>query len=309
MPLLKCLAVLSFLPINYTQMLENKIIVCWWSGGVTSAMACKLAIDCFPKCQIRIVFMDTYNEHPDTYRFLNDCQNWYGQKIETISRIPKDYTNIKETWYKYLSLNVANGAICSSELKRDLRLKWEKENIYDFQVFGFEIDEPKRAKSMALNHEQANAIFPLLLFGYTKKKCIEVLESFGIEIPITYHLGFHNNNCFQTGCIQGGIGYWQKMKLEYPDKFYRMAKIEHELTDLKGEQVTMLKDQSKLAKEGNFKDSLIFLVKHPNFPQNICIDDKPIQKVEPLFECNGFCYTNDLEKKSKTISQLALFEQ
>jgi 3'-phosphoadenosine 5'-phosphosulfate sulfotransferase (PAPS reductase)/FAD synthetase len=282
-------------------MFKNKIIVCWWSGGVTSALACKLAIDMFPDSQIRIIFFDTHNEHPDTYRFMVDCQEWYGIPIETYSRIPTDYKNIREIWYKYLSLNVANGAICSSELKRDLRLKWEKENVYDYQVFGFDIDEPKRAKSMALNHEQANSIFPLLFFGYTKKKCIEIVESNSIEIPITYHLGFHNNNCFQTGCIQGGIGYWQKMKVEYPEKFYDMAKIEHELTDLKGEQVTMLKNQTKAAKKGEFKDSLIFLVKHPDYPQNICIDDKPTQKVEPLFECNGFCYTNDLKVSNTTL--------
>lgn len=27
-----------------------------------------------------------------------------------------------------------------------------------------------------------------------------------------YKLGFTNNNCFGTGCVQGGIGYWQKVE-------------------------------------------------------------------------------------------------
>ncbi len=46
-------------------------------------------------------------------------------------------------------------------------------------------------------------------------------------------------------CIQGGIGYWQKVQRDMIEKFNTMADMEHELTDLRGEPVTMLKDQSK----------------------------------------------------------------
>ena len=35
----------------------NKDIICWWSGGVASAVAC-------------------HNEHEDTYRFKDDCEKW-----------------------------------------------------------------------------------------------------------------------------------------------------------------------------------------------------------------------------------------
>ena len=100
-------------------MTENKKIICWWSGGVTSAVACKIAIDLYGYENCRVVFIDTMNEDDDTYRFLKDCEAWYGIPIETISQ--GEYKNIQEVWYKYRSLNVASGAICSTQLKRLVR--------------------------------------------------------------------------------------------------------------------------------------------------------------------------------------------
>jgi len=78
--------------------------------------------------------------------------------------------------------------------------------------------------------------------------------------------------------------------------------MEHELTALKGSPVTMLKDQSKSAKEtGNI---LVFLRKHPDYPNLKSIDDMPECEVKPLFECNGFCGTNDLIPRSDSENQI-----
>ena len=63
------------------------MIICWWSGGVTSAVACRLAIDIYGKDNCRIIFIDTFNEDDDTYRFRDDCQEWYGIEIESITGI------------------------------------------------------------------------------------------------------------------------------------------------------------------------------------------------------------------------------
>ena len=272
---------------------NKKDIICWWSGGVTSAVACYLAIQLFGIERCRIIFIDTFNEDKDTYRFKNDCENWYGIKIETITAIGGDFKRIQDVWFKFLSLNVATGAICSSQLKRVVREKWEKENQFTHQVFGFDISESKRALGMKWNSPQTKSIFPLLFYALSKKDCIEMLKYEFISIPLMYWLGFHNNNCFGTGCIQGGIGYWQKMKKEFYFKFLRMAVIEHQLSKLAGKPITMLKDQSKKAKESG--NELVFLVKNPDYPELKCIDDFPKMVVKPLFECNGFCSTNDLE--------------
>lgn len=273
---------------------SNKPVIAWWSGGVTSAVACKLAIDQFGIENVRIIFIDTLNEDIDTYRFKIECEEWYGKGIETARRV--EYSNIKQVWYKFLSLNVAHGAICSSELKRDLRIKFLKENEWSYNVFGFDIDEPKRAKSMAKNYPEANPIFPLLMFGMTKKDCIKRINEAGIEIPRSYKLGLNNNNCLQTGCVQGGIGYWQMMQTLIPDNFDRMAQVEHELTNLKGEPVTMLKDQSK-------NGGLVFLKPHPKYPNIKDISMMKGRPPKPLADCNGFCGINDLSK-NKTEKEL-----
>jgi hypothetical protein len=270
--------------------------IAWWSGGVTSAVACKLAIELFGIENVRLIFIDTLNEDFDTYRFKIECEEWYGKEIETARRI--EYGNIKEVWYKYLSLNVATGAKCSSVLKLDLRIKFLKENPYSYNVFGYDIDEPKRAKSMAINYPEVNPLFLLLLHGLSKKDCINRMLRAGIAIPRAYGMGLNNNNCLQTGCVQGGIGYWQMMKTLIPENFYKMAQVEHELTDLKGEPVTMLKDQSR-------GGGLVFLLPHPGYPLIKDISMMKGRPPEPLIECNGFCGVNDLKKKkSKTYKEI-----
>jgi PP-loop superfamily ATP-utilizing enzyme len=277
----------------------NKIIA-WWSGGITSAVTCKICIDLYGIENVRFIFIDTRNEDEDTYRFLLDCEKWYGAKIETISS--NEFQSIQDVWRKHNSLNVATGAICSTTLKRKVRELWQKTNEYDHQAFGFELSESKRAMGMVLNHKDAKPIFPLMLYGYTKNDCMRIVKDAGIDVPRVYMYGYKNNNCFKTGCVQGGIGYWQKIKNEYPAKFEAMAKMEHELTNVKGKPITMLKDQSKIAKQTN--DWQVFLIKHPAYPMLKCISDFPPQKVEPLFECNGFCGINDLEDRIDTEKQI-----
>lgn len=282
-----------------------KKIICWWSGGITSAVACKVAQELFSgKFELVFVFIGTENEDSDTYRFKKDCEKWYSHEIITISSIGSKYKNIQDVWIKYKSLNVAHGAICSTELKREVREAYQKEIEYDHQVFGFEFNksEMNRALGLAKNHSDAKAIFPLLMFGYDKNKCIQVVQEAGIEIPRAYSLGFQNNNCLGTGCVQGGIGYWQKMKRDFPDKFNKMADMEHYLTSLKGKPVTMLKDQSKKAKESG--NVLVFLKKHPDYPGLKCIDEMPQMEVKPLTDCNGFCGTNLFTKKNATEDEI-----
>lgn len=280
----------------------NKDIIAWWSGGVTSAVTCKLCIGFYGLENVRFIFIDTKNEDDDTYRFLNDCEKWYGKKIETITGIGEGhkYKTINDIWYKHKSLNVATGAICSTISKRKVREVWEKTNDYRHQAFGFEWSEFKRAKSMKMNNPKTKPIFPLLMEGLSKVDCINIIQNADIRLPEMYQKGFHNNNCFKTGCVQGGIGYWQKIKNEYPDKFNAMAKVEHELTEQKGEPVTMLKDQR--AKSINNK--LVFLKPHKDYPNVKHIGLLKGREVKPLFECNGFCGINDLSERESTEDEI-----
>lgn len=284
--------------------MKKNDIICWWSGGVTSAVAVWLAIQLYGIERVRIIFIDTFNEHPDTYRFKNDCEVWYGKEIETITGIGDQFKNIMQVWFHFLSLNVATGAICSTQLKRLVREKWEKENTFTHQVFGFDCSEIKRAISLKLNHSNAKPIYPLMFHAYSKKDCIEILRYEFITIPLMYYLGFLNNNCFGTGCVQGGIGYWQKMYRDFRIKFLRMAVVERQLSKLSGQPVTMLKDQSNEGKKKKKGNNLVFLVYNPDYPHIKCLADMPDCKVEPLVDCNGFCGTQDLEPRNTTEKQI-----
>lgn len=144
----------------------------------------------------------------------------------------------------------------------------------------------------------AKPIFPLLLFGYSKEDCVQICLDEGMKLPNAYTLGFLNNNCLGTMCVQGGIGYWQKVQRDFPDKFDAMAKVEHDLTDLKGEPVTMLKDQSK-------NGGLVFLKPHKDYPNIKDISMMKGREPKPLMDCNGLdCAIGEMEERTSTDKEI-----
>lgn len=266
-------------------------IIAWWSGGIASAVACKLALDEFSDdFNVEIVFIDTKNEHDDTYRFLKDCESVYGKEIKVISS--DKWESIEQVWRTRLSLNVAGGAVCSSELKKRVRVEYQDLENDFAQIFGFDYDknEQKRARNMLKNFPEINPFFPLIEMKYTKQKCISKVKSWGVKIPEMYELGFRNNNCFKTGCVQGGIGYWKKIQKEFPEKYERMAKLEHELSEAKGKPVTICYDE--IGGKARIR-RLLFLLHNPNMPDVPDLSIKSGREVEPLTECNGFCSTDE----------------
>lgn len=60
--------------------------------------------------------------------------------------------------------------------------------------------------------------------GLSKPDCLALLQDAGIEIPEMYKLGYKNNNCI--GCVKGGMGYWNKIRRDFPEVFARMAIVE-----------------------------------------------------------------------------------
>ncbi len=49
----------------------------------------------------------------------------------------------------------------------------------------------------------------------------------GIKLPVLTTMGYKNNNCI--GCVKGGAGYWNKVRREFPDRFWKMARLERVL--------------------------------------------------------------------------------
>jgi hypothetical protein len=57
-----------------------------------------------------------------------------------------------------------------------------------------------------------------------KSDCLAMIQRAGIELPEMYKLGYQNNNCI--GCVKGGMGYWNKIRVDFPEAFDRMVKLE-----------------------------------------------------------------------------------
>lgn len=210
---------------------NESLQIAWFSCGVTSAVMSYLALKENPNTQV--VFIATGSEHPDSLRFLHDCEKWLGVDI-LILRSPA-FSNHWEVCEKYRYLNGAWGARCTLELKKAVRIGYESEvGCWDSQLFGFDSSERVRALRFLEQNPKCKAKFPLILEGLTKADCMQILLDNNIELPVMYRQGFHNNNC--VGCVKGGKGYWALIRKCYPDVFAKMVSLEEKI------QHTCIKD-------------------------------------------------------------------
>ena len=201
------------------------MIISWFSAGVTSAVATHLAIEKYE--DVKIIYFETGNHHADNERFIADCEKWYGQEIEIIQN--PNHEDIYSVFRKRKFLNSPYGAPCTLELKKDMRRKIESENTFTHQVFGFEDEKRERMRALRFSKDypHTRAIYPLIDEGLNKLDCIKILNNEGIEVPKMYKLGYSNNNC--VGCVKGGMGYFNKIRIDFPEIFERLAKLEREL--------------------------------------------------------------------------------
>jgi hypothetical protein len=58
----------------------------------------------------------------------------------------------------------------------------------------------------------------------TKRDCFAMVSNAGIQLPRMYRLGYHNANC--PMCPKGGEGYWNKIRVDFPENFERMARLQ-----------------------------------------------------------------------------------
>ena len=203
-------------------------VISWWSAGVTSAVACDLAIKEFGAENVRLIYFKIDSAHPDNARFISECEDYYRAKIE-IHRSAK-YVDQFDVVEKTRYINGPQGARCTLELKKNVRYKVEDEGPFLHQVFGFEYDkkEINRAIRFIEQHPRAKAIFPLIESKLTKENCLWYLENkMRIKRPAMYDLGYSNNNC--VGCLKGGAGYWNRIRKDFPETFEKMALLERKI--------------------------------------------------------------------------------
>lgn len=232
----------------------KKEIISWWSGGLTSAVACRLALEKYDN--VRLIYIHINSHHKDTLRFKKDCEKWYGKEIEMCQseKFKDQFEVIRKTRY----VNGAAGARCTKELKKQVRERIEKEINWSNQVWGFEFEQSQinRAIRFQEQYPNTNALFPLIEDKLNKNECAGIVMGAGIEIPEMYKLGYNNNNCI--GCVKGGAGYWNKIRKDFPETFNNMAKAEREIgaTCLKDENGKIYLDELD-ANAGNPTDLIL----------------------------------------------------
>lgn len=198
-------------------------IVAWFSCGDASAVAAKLALDKWGTSRVVVARIRLEGEHPDNDRFAAECATWFGCEITEL-RSPK-YASHWDVIEQRRFLNGPQGALCTAELKRAVREAFQ--HYDDMQVFGFTAEEAKRAQEFREHHGEVMVSTPLIEEGLSKDDCHALVASAGVELPMMYRLGYPNNNC--VGCVKGGMGYWNKVRVDFPEAFDRMAKLEREI--------------------------------------------------------------------------------
>lgn len=169
------------------------MIISWMSGGVTSAVACKIAQNLYENVQP--YFIETGGHHPDMPRFIKDCEKWYGTKVKVLQ--DKRFTDHMDLCEKLKVVNFISGAECSRTLKKRVRQKFQKTTEFDGQIFGFEFEKKQinRAVRFEEQNPETKPLFPLIEKQLNKANCMEILIREGIELPAMYGLGYSNNNC------------------------------------------------------------------------------------------------------------------
>jgi len=207
--------------------------VAFFSAGVSSAVATKLVID-----QVdRIIYTHIDDQHPDTMRFVKDCEEWFGKPVEIVQ---SEYKGVEQACKGAGGkgyINGKDGAACTKRLKRDLRLLWQKAHEDESLCFVWGIDYKERHRCLRLEKTMPmqEHLFPLVERKIDKTAAHQILTASGIKRPAMYDMGYLNNNCI--GCVKGGMAYWNKIRQDFPEVFAARARMEREIG------ATCIKDQ------------------------------------------------------------------
>ena len=202
---------------------EKEMKVCWISAGVSSFIAGWLERETID----RFIYIDIDDQHPDSLRFIKDCEKALEKKIEILK---SPYGSV-ENAIKAAGVIRLQGrfAPCTNWLKKRVRKQWEYEHKeYNLTyVWGMDANEKKRADKLKESMFEFEHCFPLIDRQLTKEDAHGLCERLGIKRPIMYDLGYNNNNCI--GCIKGGMGYWNKIRIDFPEVFEKRAKLERKI--------------------------------------------------------------------------------
>ena len=197
---------------------QDRRTISWFSCGAASAYATYLTLT---STQGEAVYCRVRQEHEDNLRFMDDFSRVTGIPVKIITNEQFD-GDIISVFLKRGFIKNQYGAPCTMILKKDMRKEYQRPT--DIQVFGYTCEEQERIDRFIDSNNEVDARFPLMENNIAKGDCYSFIKKLGIELPVMYKLGYNNNNCI--GCVKGGMGYWNKIRVDFPEQFQRMAMLE-----------------------------------------------------------------------------------
>lgn len=260
-------------------MVNNTRIICWFSCGAASACAAKLVLQANDdrkigadgtRKQIIIARNWVKEEHHDNDRFQIDCEKWLGQNIIHVSD-EKFNGSFLEVQKALKAIKFTHGAPCTRLLKKEQRKKFQQTG--DIHVFGLHVGEESRIEDFLDDEPTVRVWLPLVEQGMTKADCHKMIADADIEQPEMYKLGYKNNNCI--GCVKGGMGYWNKIRQDFPQAFHKQAHMERIIGH------SVCKKEGQRTAEGKRTSIPVYLDELP--------PDAGNYKSEPSIKCGIIC--------------------
>jgi hypothetical protein len=202
-------------------------VAVWFSNGVPSACALKMAVEKFGANQVVAVNNPVAEEHADNLRFQRDVAEWCGVGIQSVTNRDYPLASAVDVWDRRKAMSFPKGAPCTTILKKQARQQWEADNPVDWHVLGFTLEEKKRHENFVLT-ERENVLPILIDAKMMRGDCADMVRRAGIALPYIYELGYPNANCI--GCVKATTPtYWNLVKHTFPEVFAERAEQSRKL--------------------------------------------------------------------------------
>ena len=192
------------------------------SGGTASAVAADRVLQKYGAADVTLWFADTSWEDEDLYRFLDDLESYWEQEIRKF----KDGRTPLEVAEQRSIIPNQRRAPCSWELKIEPFVDFITEIPKPLTIhLGLDFTEQHRIARPKAEYEAIDGVTvdtPLLWNPVALPPHRIVTESWGIETPRLYKMGFPHNNCGGR-CVRQGIKEWQRLKHTFPGRFKEVA--------------------------------------------------------------------------------------
>ncbi len=206
----------------------SRRVVVGFSGGVTSAWCAGWALRSFPRDEVILLWHDTKEEHPDTYRFLHEMAAALDMPITERS----DGRSVTELFRDEGMLGNNQNTMCSRILKAEqgsafvAELKAAGHQV--IKVIGYSAHERKRVDRMVGHcaNEGIQARFPIIEHGITKQQCADWCACEMKVQPSAQYEDFDHANC--EGCVRGGKDYFLRLHEKRPHIYWQRSALEEE---------------------------------------------------------------------------------